>query len=149
MPPTIQVPSIILPQLWAVGTETEVINDLVEHTSIDIPIEQLQEKLIHIFATEVVVAGVPGNLWLWVELSPVSSLTSTVYWAAIGGGGGALVPVVPTIEVGTGVDGTVHTLTLPWAIHSPYARLVVQTPVAAALPAAFWVVQCLISAKSA
>lgn len=148
MPPTVQVPSIILPQVWEVGTETEIINDLVEHTSIDIPVEQLQEKIIHVFATEVVVAGVPGNLWLWVELSPVPSATSTVYWAAIGGGGGALVPVAPTIEVATGVDGTVHTLTLPWSIHSAYARLVVQTPVAAALPAAFWMVQCLVSAKT-
>ncbi len=149
MPPTtVQVPSIILPQVWALGTETEIINDLVEHPSIDIPVEYLQEKIIHVFATEVVVAGVPGNLWLWVELSPVASATSPAYWAAIGGGGGALAPVAPVIEVATGVDGTVHTLTLPWAIHSPYARLVVQTPVAAALPAAFWAVQALISAGS-
>lgn len=151
MPPAIvQVPSIILPQVWAVGTETETINDLVTHPSIDIPVEYLQEKIIHIFATEVCpVGGVPGNLWLWVELSPVASTTSTVYWAAIGSGGGALAPVAPAIEVATGVDGTVHPLILPWAIHSPYARLVVQTPVAAALPAAFWAVQALISAKSA
>lgn len=149
MPPTIQVPSIVLPQVWVVGTEIETINDLVEHPSLDIPVEYLQEKIIHVFATEVCpVGGVPGNLWLWLELSPVSSTISAVYWAAIGGGGGALVPVAPMIEVATGVDGTVHTLILPWAIHSPYARLVVQTPVAAALPAAFWVVQALISAGS-
>lgn len=228
MPPsTIQVPSIILPQVWTLGIETEVINDLVTHPSIDIPVEFLQEKIIHVFATEVaglratgvivggpfaageVVVGapsgaagillaqganwveivyivgtfaatdtivgatsgaaingaliitaaalaIPGNLWLWVELSPVASTTSTSYWSAIGGGGGPLdpatglpyiAPVAPAIEVATGVNGTVHTLILPWAIHSPYARLVVQTPVAAALPAAFWVVQALISAK--
>lgn len=149
MPPvTIQPPSIILPQAWVLGTEVELINDLVTHPSIDIPAEYLQEKLIHIFVTEVVVALVPGNLWLWVELSPVASTTSVAYWAAIGGGGGTQVPTTPTILVPTGVDGTVHTLILPWAIHSPYARLVVQTPVAAALPAAFWAIQALISAGS-
>ncbi len=145
---TIQVPSIVLPQVWAVGTETEIIADLVIHPSIDIPIEYLQEKIIHIMAIEVVDGGVPGNLWVWVELSPVPSTISAAYWAAIGGGGGALVPVAPLIEVATGVDGTVHTLILPWAIHSPYARLVVQTPVAAGLPTALWVCQALISAGS-
>lgn len=145
---TIQVPSIVLPQVWAVGTETETIDDLVTHPSIDIPVEYLQEKIIHIMAIEVVDGGVPGNLWVWVELSPVLSTTSAAYWAAIGGGGGALVPVAPLIEVATGVDGTVHTLILPWAIHSPYARLVVQTPVAVGLPTAFWLVQALFSAGS-
>lgn len=153
MPATIQIPSIILPQVWVIGTETETINDLVEHTSLDIPVEYLQEKIIHIFATEVAEApaAVPGNLWCWVELSPVASTISTNYWAAIGGGGGVIVPTAPHIEASglAGAAGTlVHTIILPWAIHSPYARVVAQTPVAAALPNAYWVVQVLISAGS-
>lgn len=148
MSPIIQIPSIVLPQVWVIGTETEIIADLVTHPSIDIPTEYLQEKIIHIMAIEAVVAGVPGNLWCWVELSPVASTTSAAYWAAIGGGGGALVPTAPVIEVAAGVNGTVHTILLPWAIHSPFARVIIQTPVAVALPAAFWVVQCIISAKS-
>lgn len=221
MPPTIiQVPSIVLPQQWEVGTETETIADLVTHPSIDIPVEYLQEKIIHIFATEVVpglratgaiggvftigepvvaapsgatgivlaqganwidilygtgtflaadtitgtlsgatingglvlTIAVPGDLWCWVELSPVASTISTSYWAAIGGGGGALDPVAPTITASglAGAPGSlVHTILLPWSIHAPWCRLVVQTPVAAALPAAYWVCQVLFSAKSA
>lgn len=155
MSPIIQTPSIVLPQVWTLGTETETIDDLVAHTSIDIPVKYLQEKIIHIMAVEIVVAGVPGNLWCWIELSPVASAISNAYWAAIGGGGGAVAPVAPVIEVALGIAGapptfvsTVHTILLPWAIHSPYARVVIQTPVAAALPAAFWVVQCIISAKA-
>lgn len=142
-----QVPSIVLPQVWVTGAETEAIADLLTHPSIDIYTEYLQEKCLYIVATEVVVAGVPGNLWCWVELSPVPSTTSTAFWAAIGGGGGVLAPVAPVIEAAGGVNGRVHTLILPWTVHSPYARLVVQTPVAAALPNASWVVQALVAGK--
>ncbi|MBA7636427.1 hypothetical protein ES703_44045 [subsurface metagenome] len=149
-----QIPSIILPQVWENGTETELIDDLVTHPSVDIFSEYLEEKQVHIIAIEVNIFGVPGNLQCWIELSPVPSSTSTAFFAAIGGGGGALAPVAPLIEVATGVPGapptfasTVHTILLPWIIHSPYARLVVQTPVAAALPTAFWSVQALVSAK--
>jgi len=228
---TLQIPSIILPQRWLLGTETELIDDLVEHTSIDISVEYLQEKIIHIVATEIAglratgaivgvfvvgevvlgtvsaavgvvravgatwidivnvvgafVAGdtiagvtsgavingglafvisVPGNLWCWVELSPYPSAntapdgywplplpTSTAYWAAIGGGGGAIAPIVPIIEVSglAGLAGIlVHTITIPWVIHSPWVRLVVQTPVAAGLPNGYWGVQALVSAKA-
>ncbi len=164
MPPvTLQIPSIVLPTAWTLGTETEDIDDLVEHTSIEVPVKFLQEKQIHITATEVALApaAIPGNLWCWIELSPYPSAnspywlaplpTSTAYWAAIGGGGGAIVPTVPYIEVSglAGAAGTLaHTIILPWEIHSPWARLVMQTPVAAALPLAYWVVQCIFSSKT-
>lgn len=154
----IQVPSIILPVRAPLFTETETVADLVEHTSLEFPVEYLQEKEIHIVATEVVVAGVPGNLQCWVELSPWPSANSlywpvplpatAVYWAAIGGGGGAIAPVAPLIEVATGVNATVHSILIPWPIHSVWARLVVQTPVAAALPTAFWIVQAIFSGAS-
>lgn len=164
MPVIIQVPAIILPTSWTLGIETEDMTDLAEHTSQEFPVEYLQNKTIHIFATEVALApaAVPGALWCWVELSPFPSInsnywpvplpTSTAYWAAIGGGGGAIAPTAPLIEVSglAGLPGTlVHTMILPWDIHSVWARLVVQTPVAAALPAAYWVVQAMISAKTA
>lgn len=146
--PAIQIPSIVLPQVWVLGTETEWVDDLVTHVGIDIPIEQLQEKTIQIMAIEALLApGVPGPLWCWIELSPFPSTISAAYWAAIGGGGGALPPVVPLIEVAAGVALRVHTIILPWALHSPYARVVVQTPVAAALPNAFWMVQAQIVGK--
>lgn len=144
----IQKPSIILPTVWSVGTETETINDLVEHTSIDFPAETLQEKLVQILATEVVIVGTPGPLWYWVELSPVDSDTSTAYWSAIGGGGGALTPLTPEIEVATGVHLTVHTLHYAFTQHSAYARVVVQVPVAATPTTAYWAVQVLVSAKT-
>lgn len=161
--PIVQIGSLILPTVWDTGTETETIDDLVEHTSLEVYVEYLAEKQIHILATEVALApaAVPGNLWCWVELSPCPSINramwpiplpaSAVYWAAIGGGGGVLAPVAPLIEVSglAAAAGTLaHTMLLPWGIHSAFARVVVQTPVAAALPNAYWEVQCLISAKT-
>jgi len=161
-----QAAGIILPDVSAqpfiLGTETETIDDLVEHTSIEFATEYLQNKEVHIYAQEVALAAVvPGNLLCWIELSPYPSAfsnywpspnpISTAYWAAIGGGGGAIAPTAPLTEVSGlgGAAGTlVHTIILPWAIHSPWARLVVQTPVAAALPNAYWILQCMISAKS-
>ena len=150
----IQVPSIILPTVWVAGTELETVNNLVEHTSLEVLVESLQEKVFSIIATEVITAGMPGNLWAWIELSPYPSVAavaglpaSTAYWAAIGGGGGAIAPVAPLIVVATGVTLTVHSFMLPWAIHSAYARLVVQTPVSATPATAFWVVQAQISGK--
>lgn len=165
MPMTLQAQGIILPTVAPLLTETEMIDDLVEHTSIEFPAEYLQEKEVHITATEVaLVAVVPGTLWCWIELSPYPSVNtegtwsywptplpaSTAYWAAIGGGGGAIVPTVPHLEVSglAGLPGTlVHTIILPWEIHSPWARLVIQTPIADDLPNAYWEIQCMVSAK--
>ena len=154
----IQTLAIILPTLAPLGTETETINDLVEHTSIEFPVEYLQEKEIHIIATEVVVVGVPGNIQCWVELSPIPSVNNLMwpaplpanaaYWAAIGGGGGAIAPVAPLVEVATGVTATVHSILIPWAIHSAWARLVIQTPVSATPATAFWIVQAIFSGAS-
>lgn len=154
----IQVPAIILPISAPLGLETETINNLVEHTSIEFPVEYLQEKQIHIVATEVLLApGIPGNLWCWVELSPWPSANNLMwpaplpataaYWAAIGGGGGALVPTAPVIVVAAGVTATVHSILIPWAIHSAWARLVLQMPVSAMPLTAFWLVQAIFSAK--
>ena len=170
----LQAQSIILPTVWLIGTEVETIDDLVVHTSVEFPAEYLQEKEVHITATEVALAAVvPGNLWCWIELSPYPSVNtegtnsywpnplpfSTAYWGAIGGGGGVswatlglLPPVAPHIEV-SGLGGAAGTLThpgiiLPWAIHSPWCRIVIQTPVAAALPNAFWVIQAMFSSKT-
>ncbi len=153
----LQVPWIILPRVFVLPTDVETVNNLVEHTSIEFPVEYLQEKEIHILATEVILAGMPGALECWVELSPFPSANSLMwpaplpaigtYWAAIGGGGGALAPVAPLVEVATGVPFTVHSILIPWAIHSVWARLVIQTPVAATPLTAHWLVQAIFSAK--
>ena len=153
----IQAQSIILPTMAPLGNETETVNNLVEHTSIEFPVEYLQEKQIHIVATEVVVIGVPGNLNCWVELSPWPSANSLMwpaplpafagYWAAIGGGGGALVPIAPLVEVATGVTATVHSILIPWTAHSAWARLIIQTPVSATPLTAFWILQAIFSGK--
>lgn len=156
---SIQIPSLILPVITTripnPLADVEAVADLLTHISIDIPVEQLQEKTIHIWATEVLLApGVPGPLWAWIELSQYPTSVSAAFWGAIGGGGGpsypavpAMAPVAPTLEIGLGINGVVHNILIPWAIHSPYARLVIQTPVAAALPMAFWVCQAYITSK--
>ncbi|GAI59145.1 unnamed protein product, partial [marine sediment metagenome] len=146
------------PRIIILGTEVETINDLVEHTSIEFPVEFLQEKEIHIIATEVVDVGVPGNLNCWVELSPMPSANNLMWpaplpfnpaaWAAIGGGGGILPPTVPVIEVATGVNAVVHNILIPWGIHSAWARLVIQTPVAATPLDDYWILQAIFSAGS-
>jgi len=141
----IQFPSIILPTVAPLGTETETILDALEHTSLEFEVAYLQEKCIQIVAIEAGF-GAPGPLNAWVELSPVLSTTSTWYWAAIGGGGGFIAPTAPTVIVGTGVPATIiHAFMLPWTIHSVYARLVVQTPVPAV--AAGWLVQAIMVGK--
>lgn len=153
----IQTPAIILPVAAPLGPEVETVNDLVEHTSIEFPVMHLQEKQIHIVASEVITAGMPGALNCWVELSPLPSANSrywppplpirATYWAAIGGGGGALAPTAALVEAATGVPLTVHSMLIPWVQHSAWARLVIQTPVSATPLTAFWLVQAIFSAK--
>lgn len=145
--PILSPPSLILPTYYVNGTEVENIEDLVEHTSREIYIADVQEKEISIVAIEVVTVAAPGALWFWVELSPVRSVTSAAYWAAIGGGGGAQIPLTPVVIAGTGVNGAAHTEMIGWTLHSYYARAVVQTPVNAGLPGDYWQVQVHFSGK--
>ncbi len=155
---TVQIPGIVLPRIAPLGFESEWINDLVTHVSLEFPVDSLQEKMIEIVAVEAIAMGVPGNLQAWIELSPYPSVNSpmwaiplpvaTNYWAAIGGGGGALPPVAPTVIVAAGVPLQAHTFMLAWNDHSAWARLVMQTPIAAGLPTAFWIVQAMFSGKS-
>ena len=154
--PIVQTHSIILPAYHPLKTEHEDIDDLVCHISTEFNVTDIEEKTIQIVAIENVAAGVPGPLWCWVEISPVLSTVSVAYWAAIGGGGNIvvatllpyIVPTAPIIEAGTGVDGTPHSIIIPWVIHSSYARLVIQTPVNAALATAYWQVQAIIKGKT-
>jgi len=140
-----QTPSIILPTVSPIGTETETIADALEHTSLEFSVETLRDKMVQVSATEVVVAGLPGPLWIWIELSPYLSTTTAAYWSAIGGGGGVMPPTVPTVIAGTGVTLTTQAVIIPWDVHSKYARVVAQTPVPGA--AAFWLIQIMVSAK--
>ena len=139
----LQVPSIVLPTIWTLGTETETVADVATHTSIEFSVNSIQNKTVHVFAQEVVFAGVPGPLWAWIELSPYPTTVFGGYWAAIGGGGGMLPPTAPVIIAGVGVNLAIHGFFLPWAIHSEYARLVIQTPVTVAT--AVWLIQAQIS----
>jgi hypothetical protein len=131
-------PSIILPTVAPLGTEVEAIADALEHVSLEayIPedngstINQLYEKTIFVSATEVVAAGVPGNLNVWIEISPYPTSVSVLYWAILG---------LPATIVGTGVNGTLHTVAIPWNTYSPFFRAVVQSPVP--LATATWSVQ--------
>lgn len=134
-----QPQSIILPLYHPLGVELETVADLVTHISVEFPVALLQEKQIQIVAVEsVAFAAVPGNLLIRVELSPVPSTVSANYWAAIAGG---------VIIVGTGVNLARHTDMLAWLMHSEWARIVVQTPIAAGLPNGFWGVQLIFQGK--
>jgi len=139
--------TLVLPQYWVTGLETEDLNNLAAHVSIEFYIPEIQEKNLHVMAVENITAGVLGPLSVWVELSPVPSVMSTAYWAAIGGGGGALGPVAPLVIAGVGV-GTVHTEMIPWAIHSEWARVIAQMPASANPLTAFWQVQLIFSGKT-
>lgn len=149
---SIHVPVIVLPTVAPLGTETEAIADALTHASLEPQaddgsaiLQQIYEKTIFVFAQEVVVAGAPGNLWIWVEESPYPTVVSAAFWGAIGSGGGAFPPLAPAILAGTGVNGAVHTLPIHWNSYSPYVRVVAQTPVPAA--AAGWAVQLLFAGQ--
>lgn len=151
----LQVPSIILPRVWVIGSEQEAVNDLWAHTSIELDVSYLRDKTIQIWATEICpFGGVPGTLWAWVELSPVPSTVNPAYFTALGGGGGiqvggvpVIVPLAPVIEPAAGVHLRVHGIILPFGIHSGFARLVVWMPIAAAPAMAFWSIQAAVAAK--
>ncbi len=149
---SIQIPSIILPTVWiagdattVTGLELETVANALTHVGQELYVGDLEYKTVLITAIEVVTAGIPGPLNCWIELSPYLSTFSTGWWTAIGGGGGAVPPVTPVIEVGAGVDGRVHGIIIPWVLHSPYFRLVVQTP--APVATATWTVQAVITGK--
>lgn len=139
--------TLILPQYWDNGLETEDLNDILEHTSVEIFVPEVHEKTVNILAIENITAGAMANLSVWIELSPVPSPVSTVYWAAIGGGGGALAPTAPLIIAAAGVNGTVHTEFLAFNTHTEWMRVVVQSALPAPLTA-FWQVQIIMSGKT-
>lgn len=141
----VQAPVVILPTVAPVGTETEAVANALTHVSLEFPVAHLVDKIIYIRATEVVAAVAPGVLNVWVELSPHLTATLAGYWAAIGGGGGALAPLAPVVEVAGGVNGRVHTIIIPWTAYSRFARLVVQTPVIVAGES--WTIQALFSGR--
>jgi len=147
--PIIQAPSILLPTWHPLNTEHEDITDLVEHTSQEVYIADIHEKVIHIVAVENWAGGVIGALNVWVELSPVSSATAAGYWAAIGGGGGTQAPTAPlAIAANNAVPGDTHTELMPWVIHSHWCRVVVQCPVNALPLVDYWQVQIVLAGKT-
>jgi len=142
----IQVPSIILPQVWLTGLEVETMNDLVAHPSIAFSAPaHLKEKNVFVQTAEFVALGVPGALWLWIEVSPIDPAISAAYWTAIGGGGGPVAPLAPVILAPTGVLGAQQTVQIPWRLHTPWMRFMAQMPVAAAPLTAHWLVQAVIT----
>lgn len=158
-----QRPTLILPTSYANNTggtlaSTETIANNLEHTSAEFFIEHLSNITIHVMAMEIIpVGGNPGQLHCWIELSiwPTVNTTtllwpsplpaSATYWAAIGGGGGAVPPIAPDIITATGVSTTVQNLLMPFDTHSMWCRVVLQTPVPHAT--SYWVTQVLVSGK--
>lgn len=139
----VQVPTILLPTSAPSGTETEIIADANRHVSLEPSadsaysiVRHLYEKTVFIYAQEIVVAGVPGNLQVAIEISPYPSYVTTSFWTQLG----AAVNIV-----GAGVNGQVHTLAVPWNTYSPFIRIVLQTPIPAA--AAYWACQAILTGQ--
>jgi hypothetical protein len=152
MPWNIQIPSIVIPNTGS-ATVPELLDDTDIHYSMDVFAQHMEYKTVVIMAIEVVAAGIPGVLNAWIECSPYpmvaneqSAIATAAFFAAIGGGGGTRPPVAPVTEVATGVHATVHTILIPWIAYSPWVRVCVQTPIAAALPIAFWTVTAMFMA---
>lgn len=143
----IHVHSLILPQYYVTGLETEDLNDALEHTSQEIYIPEIQEKTVNLIAIENITAGAMAPLLWWVELSPVPSAISAAYWAAIGGGGGGIAPTAPQIIAPTGVTGTLTPDARAFTMHSAWMRVVVQSALATPLTA-FWQIQVIMSGKT-
>ncbi len=143
---TIQIPALVLPDvslaLAFTGAETETVADLLIHTGYEFSCEHLQNKEVTILATEFLpVGGVPGNLFYWIEQGPYPGALGAPYWSILGG-------VVPPPILAAGVHLRQHVVKIPWTAHSSYARVRVQTPIAAFLPAAFWLIQAGFSGYS-
>jgi len=119
-----QTPTIVLPQVAPLGTETEIVVDIVEHVSLTFPVDSLQEKIVYVYAVNAGGAAAPLNVW--VELAPSDVAAAYVALA------------VPTILVVTG-DAV-----LQWTTHSSFARIVVQCPTWAI---GGWVLQIVFGAK--
>ncbi len=153
---SIQYQSLVLPFPYATIAAAETVADAVTHVGLEFRARYLQEKTINIMAMEIVAAVAPGPLTVWIELSPYPTLNNLeapapnvatgVYWAAIGGGGGALAPTAPLTIVGTGVNATIHTELMAWTMHSEWARVIVQTPIPVAGES--WAVQVYLTGKS-
>lgn len=148
----VQAHSLVLPHYVSTGLETELIDDLLEHYSREFYVGGIQEKVVHIMASEVTVVVLAAPIWCWVELSPVPSTISAAYWSAIGGGGGywGYPPLAPNIIIGTGTaDAPTRMIAIPWTMHSNFARVVIQTPVAPNIPLDYWLVQAIFAGKTA
>lgn len=139
----IQVPSIILPAWAPLGTEVELINDAVEHVSLE-PVavdgssivNHLREKTVFVYAQEIVGFGMPANLLVWVEISPYPTPITGAFWAPLG---------LPVTIVGTGVNLAVQNVAIPWNAYSPYIRVHAQTVVPVAT--AVWAVQVIFAGQ--
>lgn len=121
----VQFPNIILPQYAPLGTEVETIADAIQHVSLSLPVEFLQEKVVYIYATNPLGAAAP--LQVWVELAPSDVAAAYVQLAA------------PTILVVTG-DAIIQ-----WTTHSSFARVIAQCP---GWAAGAWAVQIAFEAKA-
>lgn len=145
----------VTPGITLASTEAILATDAAEHTSEEVFIPHYGRKTIHVLATEVVPVAGGQPLNIWVELSiyptansnewPAPSPISALYWAAIGGGGGPLAPIAPLIIPALGINLQQHTLVFDFEMHSPFARVIAQTPVAHATSS--WLVQVFMTAK--
>ena len=123
--PIFQNPTIILPQVAPLGTETETVADALEHVSLSFPADSIQEKVVYVYAVNA--AGLAAPLEVWIEIAPSDVAAAYVMLGA-----------APTILVVTG------DVVIPWTTHSSFARVVAQCP---AYVIGGWVLQVVVGAK--
>lgn len=159
----IQTPSMPLPGnnwgLWTEGDRTQTTN---VYYSRQWKNEQYTEVTMLVKCQEVVAAGSPGPLWLWIETSPFPTVlrddwpkeafTSFFTWAVIGGGvavapGADNIPLDPTIVVPSGVTANYQNIELSFNTHHTWARLAAWDPTAATPVTDYWFLQGFLTAK--
>lgn len=142
-------------------------NNFARYVSPPFPVDALDEKEVTVLLGEVCAGAVtqfPGTLHVWVETCYFADTTAVVngiqtagpptwsYFTAIGGGGGPpfRVPLVPVVVVPELIaDGqNLHTIVIPWNMHSKWARLCVQLVAAGAGNGGYWTVLGLFSGRS-
>jgi len=162
----LQTPTMVMPGYnWTVWTAGETLNDNTVHYSRAWRNEPFTEVTVMVKCQEqITAAGIPGNLQLWIELSPFptptpvrddwpeEAFTSWFTYAPIGGTapilpGAANIPLAPTIVVPVGVHLTYQNVMLNYTTHQTFARLCAWDATGATLTTDRWWLQAFMTAR--
>lgn len=159
----IQTPSMPLPNYnWTVWTAGESLIDNNVHYSRQWRNDHYTDVTLMIKCQEIVAAGIPGALQLWIELSPfpttvradwpLDAFTSFFTWAPIGGGapiapGADNIPLSPTVVVPSAVNANYQNVNISYTTHQSFARLCAWDSAGATVATDYWWLQVFLTAK--